>query len=384
MKENVFLYAIIIITGDDSVEEFKLRGVLTWCIDVEPNSKLGFNFPFKIVVPKKLNDSPELVYACNLPMDMSDNCSSFDELIQYAKNDFGSIDPMLIHLCLGNGYPMIIPAIPRFKDFRPNFLGSDCFKNDFKKSKNSKFKDYLYMYENLADQHKAMMEYAIEILNASGINVDDKLIISGYSEGAKFASHFALLHPEIIKAVIAGGTGGAISMPVSNIEGYQFTYPMGISDIQSFDFDAFKNISFFYYMGDADKSDSAIPNFEIYHYKNDKGEDCILKDECGNATPFIDENGVPKFILDSNGNYTAKFSLFSDQDVNAINKVLGTVTQDRFRKQESIYQSLRLSAIFKLYPGNHRTIFDNRQIIFEDVDKFINEYLKQNLNERLK
>ena len=240
------------------------------------------------------------------------------------------------------------------------------------------------MYENLADQHKAMMEYAIEILNASGINVDDKLIISGYSEGAKFASHFALLHPEIIKAVIAGGTGGAISMPVSNIEGYQFTYPMGISDIQSFDFDAFKNISFFYYMGDADKSDSAIPNFEIYHYKNDKGEDCILKDECGNATPFIDENGVPKFILDSNGNYTAKFSLFSDQDVNAINKVLGTVTQDRFRKQESIYQSLRLSAIFKLYPGNHRTIFDNRQIIFEDVDKFINEYLKQNLNERLK
>ena len=76
--------------------------------------------------------------------------------------------------------------------------------------------------------------------------------------------------------------------------------------------------------------------------------------------------------------------MFSDQDVNAINKVLGTVTQDRFRKQESIYQSLKLSAIFKLYPGNHRTIFDNRQIIFEDVDKFINEYLKQNLNERLK
>ena len=137
-------------------------------------------------------------------------------------------------------------------------------------------------------------------------------------------------------------------------------------------------------MGDADKSYSAIPNFETYHYKNDKGEDCILKDECGNETPFIDENGKKKFILDSDGNYTAKFSLFSNRDVNAINKVLGTITQERFKKQESIYHSLGLNAIFKLYPGNHRTIFDNRHIIFEDVDKFIQEYIKQDLNEKLK
>jgi len=366
------------------MNEFKLRGTITDCIDVDQNAELGFNFPFKIVIPKNLNDTPELIYACNLPRDMSDSCLSFDELIQHAKNDFGSIDPMLIHLCLENGYPMIIPAIPRFKNFRPNFLGSDCFNNDFKKSKNSIFKDYLYMYENLADQHKAIMEYAIKCLNENGINVDNKVIISGYSEGAKFASHFALLHPEIIKAVIAGGTGEAISMPVSNIDGYEFIYPTGIADIPNFDFASFKNISFFYYMGDKDKSDSAIPNFETYHYKNDKGEDCILKDECGNETPFIDGNGKQKFILDSDGNYTSKFSLFSDQEVNAINKVLGTITQERFKKQESIYHSLGLNAIFKLYPGNHRTIFDNRRIIFEDVDKFIQEYIKQDLNKKSK
>ena len=88
--------------------------------------------------------------------------------------------------------------------------------------------------------------------------------------------------------------------------------------------------------------------------------------------------------MDSDGNYTAKFSLFSNRDVNAINKVLGTITQERFKKQESIYHSLGLNAIFKLYPGNHRTIFDNRHIIFEDVDKFIQEYIKQDLNEKLK
>lgn len=362
------------------MNEFKLRGIITDCIDIEENPKLGFNFPFKIIIPKNLNDNLELVYACNLPKDMSEKCLSFNDLIEYAKKDFGSIDPMLIHLCLENGYPMIIPFIPRFKGFRPNFLGRDCFNNDFKKLEKSIFKDYLYKYENLADQHKAIMEYAIKCLNEKGINVDSKLIISGYSEGAKFASHFALLHPEIIKAIIAGGTGGAISMPISNIDEYELIYPIGTADIPSFDFDSFKNILFFYYMGDRDKSDSAIPNFETHHYMNNEGKDCILKDECGNETPFIDEKGKQKFILDSNGNYTAKFNLFSDQEVNTINKVLGTITQERFKKQESIYNNCGLNSVFKLYPGNHRTIFDNKDIIFEDVDKFIDGYLKKELN----
>lgn len=366
------------------MKEFNLRGIITDCIDVDENTEFGFNFPFKIVIPRNLNDNPELIYACNLPTDESEKCSSFDELIQYAKNDFWSIDPMLTHLCLENGNPMIIPAVPRLREFRPNFLGSDCFYNDFSNIENSKFKSSLYKYENLAEQHKAIMEYAIKCLNANGINVDNKVIISGYSEGAKFASHFALLHPEIIKAVIAGGTGGAISMPVPNIGDYQFTYPMGTADIPNFDFNSFKNISFFYYMGDTDKSDSAIPNFETYHYKNDKGEDCILKDECGNETPYIDENGRKKFILDSDGNYTAKYNLFSDEDVNAINKVLGIITQERFKKQKTIYESLGLKALFKLYPGNHKTIFNNKNIIFKDVDEFIKNYLNKENNKETK
>lgn len=356
------------------MNSFKLRGVTTNCIDVQANPSLGFNFPYKIIIPLNLNSNPELVYACNLPKDNSSICSSFNELIEYTKNDFNSIDPMLIHLCLENGYPMLVPAIPRFKDFRPNFLGRDCFNNDFERLKNSKFKDDICKYLNLADQHKSMIEYGIKVLKDAGINVDNRVIISGYSEGAKFASHFALLHPEVIKAVIAGGTGGTISMPISNLDGYEFTYPTGISDLENFDYSSFSDISFFYYMGDKDKSDSAIPNFETYHYLDDNGDECILKDECGNEMPFIDESGKQLFILDEAGNYTAKYNLFSNQEVNAINKVLGTITQDRFKKQEMIYSNLGLTALFKLYPGNHITIFDNRKEIFKDVDLFIKDY----------
>ncbi len=363
------------------MKEFKLRDQEVYCIDVDQQPNLGFNFPFKIIIHKNLNQNPEVVYACNLPRDMSAKCDTFDELIEFAKNDFGSIDPMLIHLCLEKGYPMIIPAIPRTKEFRPNFLGRDCFENNF--SSYQDFREDLYRYENLAEQHKNIIGYAIKCLIDNSINVDDKVIISGYSEGAKFASHFALLHPEVIKAVIAGGTGGAISMPISNLLGYEFIYPTGISDVKNFNKEEFEKISFFYYMGESDKSDSAIPNFDTVHYKDENGEDKILVDECGNQTPLIDENGNKVFKLDENGNYTAKFSLFSDEEVNAINKTLGTVTQERFKKQEQVYNELGLDSEFHLYPGDHRTIFENRDQIFRDVDNFILKHLSKSNNIRM-
>lgn len=358
--------------------EMKFRGVMVDYIDIPANPEKGFNFPYKIIIPKKLNDSPNLIYACNLPKDESGDCSTMEELIEKTKEDFGSIDPMLVYLCLAKGNPMIIPFVPRLKGFRPNFLGRDCLTNDFKVSDfDKKYEKDMHLYNNLADQHKSMIEYAIERLAKENIIVDEKVVISGYSEGAKFASHFALLHPEIIKAVIAGGTGGAISMPIDYLDGYEFVYPTGISGLNKFDFEAFQNISFFYYMGEDDKSDSAMPNFDDYHYTDESGNDCVLKDECGNKIPFIDENGNQLFKLDENGNYTAKYNLFSDSEVNSINKVLGTVTQKRFIKQKEIYSSLGLNAMFKLYPGNHRIIFDNREVIFADVDRFINNNLKK-------
>ena len=351
---------------------FNLRGEIVDCIDIEANPDLGFNFPFKIIIPKNINNNPEVVYACNLPKDVSGKCNSFDEMIEFAKKDLGSIDPMHIHLCLEKGYPMIVPAVPRTKDFRPNFLGRDCLKNDFSLLQDFKFKEEVYRYKDLAEQHKKIIEYAIECLYENKIQVDNKVIICGYSEGAKFASHFALLHPEVIKAVIAGGTGGVMSMPVSNIDGYEFTYPTGIADLPDFNKDEFAKISFFYYMGREDKSDSAIPYFDDVYYTDENGETKVLVDECNNKTPMIDENGNQVFKIDENGNYRAKWPLFSDEEVNAINKVLGTVIQERFIKQEQIYGREVPISEFHFYPGNHLTVFNiKRTEIFEDVDNFI-------------
>ncbi len=368
-------------------------------IVIKANSELGFNFPFSIILPDKVVDNPYLVAHCTTPSDFSMYCNSFDELIDVAskrRNDFSDdhfvkkeknvcldmdcVNPISVHFTRDLGYPSIVPHVPRILGMRTKFLGHDMLYNDFSEVRkfieSGKLKlteNDLEKFKDLPKQYLSMYLYAIKLLKNKNINVDDKIIMYGYSEGSKFASHFALLYPSIVKAVIAGGTGGTMSMPVSEVDGYDFIFPTGIADLNNFDADNFNKINFFYYMGKEDVSDPARPKFEIQFDGN--GE--IIADVGHNAIPPKDENGNDIFLLDKNGNYEAMFSLYSDGEVNVINKALGTKIQDRFIKQQKIYEQNGLKSVFKFYDGNHKSIYEHKDEICEDIDAFLNnEYDK--------
>lgn len=402
-------------------------------IIIQPDEKCGFNFPFILEIPDKINDNPDLVFACNLTRDFSSCSRSYDEVIEKTCSDLGSIDPMHLHLSLNTGNVLFIPCVPRMKGFRPNFFGRDicfdkldCAYEEARKEENCFSESDIDKYKDLKSQYIKMIQFAMEYLKIKkDIEVDDRIVLSGYSEGAKFVSHFALMHPEIVKTVVAGGTGGCISMPISELNNNELKFPLGTSDID-FNAEAFNKIKFFYYIGKQDLSDPAMPKFNLIHYIDDTGNDQIVRDECGNATPyfreygetgkviyieFINEEGkknfIPKiiqnsdlhkylfyknekgentplfdekgnqvkqmFILDENGNYLSYYSLYNDYDVNIINKELGLRTQTRFDKQEEIYKKANIDCVFISYEGNHRTIFDFRDEIFKDVDSFIQE-----------
>ena len=347
-------------------------------IEVEPNEEFGFNFPFIIIISNVLNDNPNIIYACSLPKPVMDECLTFDEVLEKTKKDLNSIDPIHIHLFSDLGNPIVIPFIPKTRSFRPNFLGADILHNDFSKVLDFKFKEELPRYNNLIDQHKNIINYAVKILNESNIKVPNKVIMAGYSEGSKFASHFALIHPECLSAVILGGTAGATALPVSEYNGYKFNYPLGINDIPNFDMNQYKQIAFFQYQGEDDLSDPAIPKFKRYICEDENGEEIFLKDECGNYTPYKDGKLVSSFITDNNGNYTSMFSLFSDECVNSLNKAFGIKGIDRFKKQEEIFEKLGINSEFHVYPGNHRTIFKNKKNIYTDLDNFLSKNLNKN------
>lgn len=346
------------------------------CFKVDPSPENGFNFPFTILIPDNINNNPELIYAWTLPMggrhNNLDKEPTYEEILETAKNDVNSIDPVMLYL-FKKGNPMIVPVIPKIGRFRSNFLGSDIFENDFSKQEDMWYKKHLDGYKNLPDQIKNIINYSVKLLKENNINVPDKVIMTGYSEGSKGTSHFALLHPEVIKSIIVGGTAGLMPVPLKEFEGYTLNYPIGINDVAYFDMDSYKQIKFFYYMGENDLSDPGIPNFEDYHYIDEEGNDKVLVDECGNLTPRLDENGNASFILDENGNYTSKFNLFTDEEVNILNKIYGTKCIDRFKKQEKVFNELGLNNECHLYPGNHRTIFNNDSIdlLKKDIDIFL-------------
>ena len=352
-------------------------------IVIEANPEKGFNFPFTLLVPVDLCDNYYLTYKCSLPKNYIEGSNSLEEIQQKTLEDKRYIDPIDKHFFCDLNYPMLVPAIPRGYDWRPNFLGKDFIHGiNFKDERDNILDKDKYI--GLPDQIKNMIQYGLEILNEKKPTIHDKVIVTGYSEGATCASHFALLHPEIIEAVVAGGTGGAMSMPIKEKDGYEFIYPTGIADLPDFDEEDYKKITFFYYMGDKDVTDSAAPYFEDAHYIDENGQDQILRDVNGNHIPAVDENGRQIFKLDENGNYTAKYTLFSDAEVNAICKVFGAETQDRFVNQSNQLIESGLTVMSKKYPGDHHTVFDNIEEIIHDIDTFLAESLNKTSSKHMK
>ena len=72
---------------DDFMKQMNFKGVVVNYIEVEANPELGFYFPFIIIIPQTIVENPELIYACNLTANNSENCSTMEELIYCAKEE---------------------------------------------------------------------------------------------------------------------------------------------------------------------------------------------------------------------------------------------------------------------------------------------------------
>ena len=123
-----------------------------------------------------------------------------------------------------------------------------------------------------------MMEDARKRLKEMGYKMQPKVLMAGFSSSGVFANRFALLHPELVKAYTAGGINGLLMMPFSKWNMEPLNYPLGTADYleitgKPFNFEAFKNVHQFLYMGDADTNDAVL--FEDGY--NKKERDIIFK-----------------------------------------------------------------------------------------------------------
>jgi len=159
----------------------------------------------------------------------------------------------------------------------------------------------------------AMVEDARRRLKKDGLNVEQRVLLWGFSASGMFANRFALLHPERVQAVAVGSPGGWPIAPTPTYRGMKLRYPIGTGDLTSvagkvFDKDGFKRPPMFFYMGDQDTNDSVV---------------------------FTDG--------------------YDPEDKNLIFELFGDLPVKRWAIAEKLYREAGCNCRFKLYPGVEHT-----------------------------
>ena len=227
-------------------------------IVVKANPEKGFHFPYLLKTSKKTVDAKHLVVESN---NTGGHNKSIKGMTSKAKKSLGWALGSSISKKLN--YPMLMPVFPfatkeiekdlslsnsqKWKYYFPQ-LDSDVLKIDNDK------------YRRIDLQLIAMIDDAREkLLKENNQNINEKVIMVGFSSSSLFSARFTFLHPERVSVAIGGGIGGLLPVPADKINGIDAIYPIGTYDFEKitgkkFDLEEFKKTPQFYYQGTKDKS----------------------------------------------------------------------------------------------------------------------------------
>lgn len=172
---------------------------------------------------------------------------------------------------------ILTPVIPR--DFTKGYYPQGI--NEY--ALNPSTPDFYYRPDlkvNIILEH-----FKLELENA-GFSIQEKVFVSGFSAGGMWANRYTLLHPEMVKAVAIGHSGGWLAMPITNYKGINLRWPLGLYNYSNLTgeeyngYDLLKNVPMFIYIGDQDNSNT--------YYSNYPGKDLITI--WGNIDPLRLEN----------------------------------------------------------------------------------------------
>ncbi|MCB2219007.1 MAG: hypothetical protein KQI35_01340 [Bacteroidetes bacterium] len=220
---------------------------------VEPTQEDPFHFPYFLFIPDQVPPGQKLT------MIIEPNNSGFvdDELQKHiekaertASKDFYLGNYVAQKLKI----PLLVPVFPRSKTNWKIYTHS--LDRDVMIQKNGPL-------ERIDEQLLAMFQDARKLLKEKNITTGDKFLLTGFSASGTFANRFALLHPDKILAVAAGGLNGLLMLPMDTLSGEIINYPIGTNDLieltnRDFQKDLFLNLPQFYFMGELDDND-AIP-----------------------------------------------------------------------------------------------------------------------------
>lgn len=232
-------------------------------------SNLFFN-DYILFIPKgtKLNSKTFLLVEPNNTGRLSDSI----EVHKKNAIDLASVSSVGNNISTALRMPFLVPVFPR--PALKSLVYTHALDRDVMLEKSNELK-------RLDLQLLAMIKDAKNILKTWTIEVEDKIFMCGFSASATFTNRFSFLHPDKIQALAIGGFNGELLFPQNEINGVKLNYPIGINDFeklfkQKFDFNTYKSIPQFIYMGELDNND-AVQYDDAYSKKERK----IINDNIG-------------------------------------------------------------------------------------------------------
>lgn len=230
---------------------------------IEANPEAGFHWPYYLFIPEVVAPGGAVLVEPNndglsgAPFDTHDYWAAIRNEQLFI--DYGR------HL----GTPMLTPVFPR-----PLVDGPEGNLYIHAMTRAAMLhEDPRYARPDL--QLLAMLDDAQDKLAASGFEVSEDALFWGFSAAADFVTRMAVLHPERVRAVAAGGLGGLPILPVSEFEGEALSFPVGIADLdmitgRALNAEALRDTPVLLYQGGADENDSVRePPFTCEGYGSD-------------------------------------------------------------------------------------------------------------------
>lgn len=222
---------------------------------VEPGVHDRFQFPYFLFIPDQA-EQQNPVYVIIEPNNSGFIDDDLQKHIEQARiratKDF----------YLGNyaarklAFPLLVPAFPR-PETAWHIYTHDLDRDVMLQKGNA--------LERIDEQLIYMFEDARKRLERQRIQTPDQFLLTGFSASGSFANRFALIHPERVFAVAAGGTSGLLMLPVDSLQQEVLRYPVGTGDLpqlvqKTFNREAFAQTPQFYFLGSKDTNDSVPYN----------------------------------------------------------------------------------------------------------------------------
>lgn len=224
-------------------------------IFVEPGNDDNFNYPYFLFIPKHTSQK-EKVFVVVEP----NNSGFVDDDLQKHIDNARLIATKDFYL--GNyaarelAYPLLVPVFPR-PETEWQIYTHDLDRDVMLQKNNA--------LERIDKQLIEMFEDARARLESKNIKAQSRFLLTGFSAAGSFANRFALIHPEKVFAVAAGGTSGLLMLPLDSLDNEFLKFPIGVGDLKALTGKAFQRKPFLktpqlYFMGKLDTNDSTPYN----------------------------------------------------------------------------------------------------------------------------